>query len=570
MNDELIKRVWKQYQKGLDFNSKLELSDLVKENENFFIGRQWEGVQSNGLPTPVSNILKQIVLYQVASIGADNVAMQATPLKACGNNKRLELISRVVSNEFEAAFERNDIVGIGREKLRNAAVDGDGCTFTYWDDNVYLGDDSKGRKIKGDMRTEILENTRVLFGNPNDRHVQSQPYIIIWRRMQVDAVKDRAKEFGASDDICELIKPDADENNSMFDSYTDDNVTVLLRLKRNKKTGTIWGCEVTKDAVIRDEWDLGISLYPVTWLNWDYVQDCYHGQALITGLIPNQKAINKLQAMTQMSMMMSAFPKIVYDKTRVTKWTNAVGAQIGVSGSVEGIAKIIDPAQISPQVFQYIESMVEMTQNLTGATAAALGNVRPDNTSAILALQKASTIPSEITKQNYYRSLKELGRIYLEFMTHYYGRREVDIAVKDAGIFMDKDVAEFAGLNPDDLVTIDFDFAELKGTPMQLKLDVGASSMWSEISSTQTLENLAQWQMISPADMLERLPKGTIPMLQELIEKYKAKERAEQQMLEAQQAPPEEEEELIDDGEGAEIVGGAGYRNVQREINAQI
>ena len=573
MDDNLCKKIWKQFEKGLAFNSKLNLTETVEENENFFIGKQWEGVVSNGLPTPTSNILKQIVLYQVASIGSDNLAMQATPLKASGSNKRLELISRIVSNEFDALFERNDVVGLGREKLRNAAVDGDGCLYSYWDDEVYLGNDSKGKKITGDIRTEVLENARVIFGNPNDRHVQSQPYIIIWKRRQIEEVKDRAKAFGASDETCGYIKPDTDENNSLFDSYVDDNVTVLLKLWRDKKTKTIHGCEVTKNAVVREEWDLGISLYPITWLNWDYIQGNYHGQALITGLIPNQKAINKLQAMTEMSMMMSAFPKIVYDKTRVTKWTNQVGAQIGVSGNVDGIAKILEPAQISPQVFQYIESMVEMTQNLTGATAAALGNVRPDNTSAILALQKASTIPSEITKQNYYRSIKDLGHIYLEFMMHYYGKREVDIAVKDAGLFLGEDVAEFAGLDADSLVTIPFDFAELKGTPMTLKLDVGASSMWSEISSTQTLENLAQWQMITPADMLDRLPAGTIPKLQELVEKYKAKERAEQQMLEAQQKPaPEAEEEtdLVDEGEDAEIVGGAGYRNVQREINAQL
>jgi len=27
----------------------------------------------------------------------------------------------------------------------------------------------------------------------------------------------------------------------------------------------------------------GLKLYPVTWLCWDYVQDSYHGQALLTG-----------------------------------------------------------------------------------------------------------------------------------------------------------------------------------------------------------------------------------------------------------------------------------------------
>ena len=39
---------------------------------------------------------------------------------------------------------------------------------------------------------------------------------------------------------------------------------------------------------------MGVELFPIVWLNWDYVPDCYHGQALITGLIPNQIFINNL------------------------------------------------------------------------------------------------------------------------------------------------------------------------------------------------------------------------------------------------------------------------------------
>ena len=61
-----------------------------------------------------------------------------------------------------------------REYTRNAAVDGDGCMYTYWDDTAETGQASKGA-----IRTEVLMNTQVLFGNPNNRDVQSQPYIIL-------------------------------------------------------------------------------------------------------------------------------------------------------------------------------------------------------------------------------------------------------------------------------------------------------------------------------------------------------------------------------------------------------
>ena len=32
-------KIWKQYEKGLDFNNKLRLAKNVQNNENFFIGK---------------------------------------------------------------------------------------------------------------------------------------------------------------------------------------------------------------------------------------------------------------------------------------------------------------------------------------------------------------------------------------------------------------------------------------------------------------------------------------------------------------------------------------------------
>lgn len=550
------KEIYKQFQKGIDFNNRIDLNDTVEANENFFIGRQWEGVNSNGLPKPVFNFLKRITLHQVANVTSDNISLYASPLSAAPDDGELENIVTMVNNEFAALMEHNRIPNLTREYLRNAAVDGDGCTYSYWDPDVKVGKD-----IKGTVRTEVIENTRVLFGNPNKRDVQSQPWIIIYRRDFVDAVKDYAKDHKGD---YENVKPDDDENNSRFESYSDNRCTVILRLRRDKKTKTIWACEVTKDAVIRKEWDLGIRLYPITWLNWDYVQDNYHGQALITGLIPNQVFVNKLFAMSMISMMTSAYPKVVYDKTRISSWTNQVGAAIGVNGGdMNSVARIIDPAQISPQISQFIQAAIDYTQTFTGATAAALGDTRPDNTSAIIALQRASSIPAEITKQNLYQSIEDLGRIYLEFMGEYYGTRPVDVPAKDV---MDPQLLQFAGVPENQRIVQDFDFSVLKDVPMQMKLDVGASAYWSEIASTQTLDNLLQQGKIDLIDYLDRIPDGYISKRQELIDKYSVPAPAEE-------APTEEGEslrgmgQLIDTGAQTPLPTGRGYSELQRKVN---
>ena len=555
----LNEKIWKQYCAGLDFNNKLRLVENVTNNENFFIGRQWEGVQANGLPTPVFNILKQIVLHQVATITSDNFTISATPLRASANDKRLEMVSQVVNSELRALFKVNKLPNLSRIMMRNAAVDGDGCMFTYFDPDAPTGLDG----IRGAIKTEIIDNTRVLFGNPNSRNVQSQPYIIIWKRRQIDDVKDEARANGLSEEEIQNISADTDDNNSRMDSYVDDKCTVLTKLWRDKKTGTIWGCEVTKGTVIRKPYDVRIKSYPVTWICWDYVQECYHGQALITGLIPNQEFINKAYAMAMLSQMTSAFPTKLYDRTRVTKWTNQVGAQIAVDGSVEGVAKILEPAQISPQIAQFINSTIENTQSLTGATAAALGNTRPDNTSAIIALQRAAAIPAEITKQNLYESLEDLGRIYIEFMAAYYGTRPVDIP---AAVAVGDEIAQFANANVG-MMQQEFDFAQLEDCPMTIGLDVGASSYWSEVASMQTLENLLQLGLITVADFLERIPDGYVAKRQELLDKYKQKEMA---ALMPAVAPESDEDVLAQDDTATEIPETSGNSELQREVAADV
>jgi hypothetical protein len=227
---------------------------------------------------------------------------------------------------------------------------------------------------------------------------------------------------------------------------------------------------------------------------------------MVTGLIPNQIFVNKMFAMTQISLMTSAYPKIVYDKTRVAKWDNRVGAAIGINGGdVTNVAKIIDPAQISPQISQFIDMTVGMTQELLGATSAALGNTRPDNTSAIIALQRASSVPMEIQKDNLHKAIEDLGRIYIDFMRAYYGLRFVDVAIDPA--------------RPAPQV---FDFKSLNAMPLSVKLDVGASAYWSEIASVQTLDNLLMQNKITTAQYLERVPSGYIPKKQELINEIKA------------------------------------------------
>lgn len=562
MPDEFGKKitpeqVQAEYQKMLGYNTAVNLDETVRANENFFIGKQWEGVDAKGLPTPVYNFLKQVVLFSVANITTDNIKMQATPLACERTPEDVERVAEIVNKEFDRLFEFNRVPNLVREYMRNAAVDGDSCLFTFWDDTV-----DAGFGLRGGIRTEIVDNMRVGFGNTACRDPQKQPYILIERREMTKELRRAAQEAG--NPRWGDIQPDTENHNT--DSYknSSERSTVLLRMWKERKTGTVWACEVSGRVMLREPWDMGLRLYPVTWINWDYIPDSYHGQALVTGLIPNQIFVNKLFAMSMISLMTSAFPRTVYDKTRIPKWNNAVGAAIGVNGGdVSGVAKIIDPAQISPQIAQFIQTSVDYTRQFLGATSAALGETRPDNTSAIIALQRAASIPSEITKQNLYKSIEDLGRIYLDFMAAYYGKRKVQVSMPDVGA----DILAFAGKDPEELETVLFDYGILNDMPMALKLDVGASSYWSEMASVQTLDNLLMQDKITIEEYLERIPDGYIPKRQELI--ASRKQAAQQQMMQPEgqsTGGTPETGALVDLGQKTPIRGGGGFGDLQRKV----
>ena len=550
MKDEMTpQKVSKEYEAGLSFNQGIDLYDCVQTNENFFIGKQWEGVKSNGLPTPVFNFLKRVVLFSVANVSTDNLKLHAKRLPSSGQLPAYmaELLADILNDQFAAIFEYNKMGSCIREFCRNAAVDADGCTYTYWDSGVDTGQPSRGA-----IRTEVLMNTQVMFGNPNSRDVQSQPYILIERRMLVKDAKRRAKANGSE---AYLITADEKESGDPhLDNLGGDKVTVLLRLWRDEDTGTIHGYECTRNAEIRKPWDLGIKLYPITWMNWDYVQDCYHGQAMITGLIPNQIFVNKLFAMSMISLMTLAYPKVVFDKTKVSKWSNRVGAAIAVNGNVDNVAKIMDPASISPQISQFIDIAIGYTQKFLGASDVALGDTRPDNTSAIIALQRAAATPMELTKQNLLQSIEDLGRIYMEFMSEYYGNRFVEVP----------------GPNGQGKVIVPFDFSILKEIPFTVELDVGASSYWSEIASMQTLDNLLMQGKISTVEYLKRIPAGQITDRETLIAVLEEQERMEKAMAGIPVPDAGSQQTSVpgatDEAEPP-VRGGPGYGALQRKIN---
>jgi hypothetical protein len=157
-------------------------------------------------------------------------------------------------------------------------------------------------------------------------------------------------------------------------------------------------------------------------------------------------------------------------------------------------------------------------------------------------------------------------------MGEYYGKRYVDVPPTSQEI----DAVTFAQeFNPDvempDEVPVLFDFKELKSHPVKIKLDVGASTYYSEIASIQTLDNLLRNGQISIVDYLERIPDEYIPGRRALLEAKKQELKQQQMAMEAMQdemgGMPGAPDMQTDMGLKPDVNSGKGYGALQRAIN---
>jgi hypothetical protein len=112
--------------------------------------------------------------------------------------------------------------------------------------------------------------------------------------------------------------------------------------------------------------------------------------------------------------------------------------------------------------------------------------------------------------------------------------------------------------------------------PLMLKLDVGASSYYSEIAAMQTMDNLLASGQIDIVQYLERIPDSYMPAKRALIEE-KRQEKQMQQMMAGMIPPPgagapppaaPDGEMLGQLAQKPEIPEGGGYSKLQRAVNS--
>jgi hypothetical protein len=569
---------WKLFEAGKKYNNNLTPSyyDTVDANLEFYAGNQWRNVDADNMPKPVFNIIKRVVQFMVAQLISSKTKLHFEPLLNADNgDKQVEdeptpadIANSMVSNLFEK-FKMDFRI---KDALTDGANTGDYCAHLYWD--VHQKPYGSMYPIEGEIALELVDGTNVFLGNANNPTMDAQPYVIIAGRDMVQNLREEAKQFKQNDQEVNSIQSDKNYNEQASDNgklevdadeYGKAQYIIVYRKKRIQKevvdkfgnktmetTYTITASKSVETAYIYKDVDTGLQYYPVAWGNWERQKNTYHGRALATGLLPNQLYINKSFAMIMYHLMMTAFPKAVYNADLIEVWDNEIGSAIGVSGmdtsaNIKNIAGYLEPGNMSNQIIQSIELAMQYTKETMGISDVAMGAIEnPKNTSAIIAVQKSSAIPLENPKANLYEWIEDIGRILFDMMGAYYGERPLVVDIK----------------GQKQLVT--YDFKQFKQQWLNVRADVGESSYWSEIASLQTLDSLLDREKIEFIDYLERVPDEYIPQKQELISKIKEQMAQQEQMaadpqMAIAQLTPEEQQKFY-----------AAPPEIQQQILAQL
>lgn len=498
---------WEQYEAGVEYKRRIGLYTTVRENERFYRGEQWQGVNANGLPTPVFNIIKRIVSYMISTATSQPISISYSDdsLNVVGSERLKKQISdgiELLNKNVSYRLDKDKIESLVRCAMLDAALSGDGVFYTFWDPDI-----KTGQIYTGDIKTVLCDNTDLFVSNVNSRDIQSQNYVMLRGRDTVENLKREALSAGLSPQQAEKILPDDATGTGageLFDieSENDEHATFLLKFSRNENGCVVWE-KSTRNVVIRTA-ETKMKRYPVAYFSWENAKGSFIGNSPVTALIPNQKYINKAYAMVMKHMTDTAFSKVIYDKTLIPEWTNEVGEAVGVKGGdVREAAVALGVGNMQSGFLDVITLTMAHTKELMGATDAALGEVDPDNTSAILALQESSNVPLENIRQNLYACIEDLALNWAEMMFEYYpvGR----------ALPYNEEGEGKSGKMPD--------YETFKNSVIRARVDVGAGTKYSQIVAVNTLDKLLSGGFIGIEDYLQRLPDGIISEKRELIEK---------------------------------------------------
>ena len=470
--------IWGLYEKGRNYHRRVGIYVDTDRNYNFYNGNQWEGAKLGDVEPVQKNFIKPIVKYKCSVIHDNLYAIHYSSQNFENREfrKAAERYCDLLNGYAAKVWEKDKMDFKGRKITKAAAINDEGIIFVDFDQEKMM------------PVNEIIKKNDIYYGDENNDDIQSQPYILIRKRMPMVNALELALKLGMSEDKKDYIIPDNDtfeESGEAAKIEVDDQVTIVYKMY--KKDGTVHFSVATRWVEIAEDEDMGISLYPVAHFCWEEKEGSARGEGEVRYLIPNQIEVNRTEVRRVLTVKYQAFPTKIVDVTKVSNPSalDRVGVTVKTNGApVDDVHKIvgtIPPAQMSPDVKQLQDDLIEVTRVLAGAGDSATGQVNPEDASgrAILAVQQASQAPMNEQKETYKNFIEDLARIWLEYL----------IVYAENGVNMEETTAD--PMSGEEIVqVVNVPQTALQQLQATVKIDVTPKSVYDKFAQEQTLENL--------------------------------------------------------------------------------
>jgi hypothetical protein len=440
-------------------------------------GNQWDGAKLGDVEPVQKNFIKPIVKYKVSVIHDNLYAINYSSqnYENPSFRKAAEKYCEMLNGYAARVWEKDKMDFKGRRITKDAAINDEGIIYVNFDEETKM------------PINEIIKKNDIYYGNENDDDIQSQPYILLRKRMPVLNAIDFALSMGMSEDKLDFIVGDTDkfdESGEAAKEELDDMVTIIYKMYKEK--GTVRFSVATRYADICEDVDIGIPLYPVAHFNWEEKEGSARGEGEVRYLIPNQIEVNRTEMRRVLAVKDQAYPLRIYDTSKISnpKAIGTVGGIIKTNGTpVDDVNKIIGtlhPAQMSPDVKQLQEDLINVTRELSGAGDSATGQINPEDASgrAILAVQQASQAPMTEQKESYKNFIEDIAKIWLEYLIVY---------SKD-GINLENKVTD-PMTGEESIRMVNVPQSALEQLKASVKIDVTPKSVYDRFAAERTMEN---------------------------------------------------------------------------------
>lgn len=528
---------WEQYEKGKNHLRQLGYYDLVDKCINFYKGDQWHGANLGDIPAVQYNFIKPIVDYKTSSLDSYeyNLVFHSNNFETEEQSKQMEEVCKVLNTHIAVIWEQKHMNTKLRKLKKDGAITGEGVLYFY-----FKKDGGENELIEdvasGEFEAEKILTTDIYYGNENDPDIQSQPYILIKQRIPLIQAQQIAMANGVSDKEIEKITADTDTSEEIGDaSKYEVNDNVLVITKFYKKNGTVHCKKSTRQVVIQDEKDLGLSLYPIAHYIWNDDVGNARGIGEVQYIIPNQIEANKTLTRRVAILKMIAYPKPVVniDKIKNRQALEKIGATIELSGGVDNINNYfgyVQPTATSPEAKNLQDEIISTTRELANASEISTGAINPEQASgrSILAVQQASQQPLNEQLYRYKEILEDIGEIIFDIWRTYNVK-----GMKAYSKVENTDLARIDdGTTNYEIVNISAkDLEELKP---YIKIEETPRTPYDRLAQEQSYENLLVKGLISFEEYVELLGEDS-SMDKKALTKVIQKRQEKQAQIQAMQ-----------------------------------